>query len=265
MRKTALITGGAGGIGLELAKILCQHDHNVILVDFRADELQKSVALLSDSYPDMVVTGILQDLATQDAATRLFEKVKSMQWDVDVLINNAGFGIFGYFKNTDWERENRMLTLHVFTLTQLTKLFLTIMVKQGNGSILNVASVAAFQPSPLMAVYNASKAYILSFSEAIAQEVKGTGVQVSVLCPGLTRTEFQATVGGRPTFQSSKLMGASAEAVARKGFEAMMRGKTVIIPGLVNYLLANASRFVPRDFVAHQLKKAQLRNRNLKS
>ncbi len=262
-RETALVTGASGGIGLELAKLLAKDGFNLILVDIRARELAESRDILQGINPGIEIGTIQEDLSRAGAAADIHDTLSGRGIIVDVLVNNAGFGTFGNFSDTDWAREGRMLNLHVLTLTHMTKLFLTGMLSRGKGYILNVSSVAGFQPSPLMAVYNASKAYVLSFSEAIANELKGSGVSVTVLCPGLTRTGFQATVGvGKPEMTSSSWISSSPEEVAMIGYAAMKKGKTVAIPGFINYCLAHAHRFLPRNTVTGLVRKVQEKNRS---
>ncbi len=261
MKKTALITGAAGGIGLELAKLLGRDGYDLVLVD-KSEALLNAVPLLQNLYPAIRVEPILTDLTRHDVAQELFDQISGKGIEVEILINNAGFGNYGPFAQTDWAVESRMLQLHVLTLTHLTKLFLPGMLQRGKGRIMNVASVAAFQPSPFMAIYFASKAYVLHFSEAIANEVKGTGVTVTVLCPGTTKTGFQETVNaGMPEFREKSWVYTSAQAVAEYGYKAMMTGKTVAIHRFVNYLSANLSRFLPRNTVTQMVRRIQEKNR----
>lgn len=261
MNKTALITGAAGGIGLELAKLLAKDGYHLVLVD-KSEALLKVVPGLTQLSPGIQIKTILADLTRHNIAQELFDTLKSDSIDIEILINNAGFGNYGPFAETDWEVESRMLQLHVLTLTHMTKLFLREMLKRGSGRIMNVASVAAFQPSPFMAIYFASKAFVLHFSEAIANEVKGSGVTVTVLCPGTTKTGFQETVNaGMPEFREKSWVYTSAEAVAEYGYKAMMTGKTVAIHRFFNYLSANMSRFLPRDTVTQMVRRIQEKNR----
>ncbi len=261
-KRIALVTGASGGIGFELAKLLAKDNHDLILVDIREDQLLSSAAELKAMAENCQIFTIVQDLAKADAAQRLFDKVNKDGFRVDILVNNAGFGTFGLFSETDWERENNMLHVHVLTLSHLTKIFLPDMINNGWGKVMNVGSVAGFQPSPLMAVYNASKAYVLSFSEAIANELEGTGVTMTVLCPGLTKTGFQATVGvGKPELTSNSIISATAEEVAQIGYRAMIKGKVVCVPGKLNYILANLNRFLPRNTVTRMVRRVQERNR----
>src|SRR5262249_29390050 len=167
---------------------------------------------------------------------------------VDVLVNNAGYGLHGNFMGNDLKTELNMLQVNVVALTHLTKLYGREMVKRGRGKILNVASTAAFQPGPLMAVYYATKSYVLLFSEAIGNELKGTGVTVTTLCPGATETEFAKRANTQETrlFKGSVM---DAATVAKRGYDAMMRGRPVVIPGMLNKLLAQSVRFAPRRMV----------------
>lgn len=261
MNKTALITGAAGGIGLELAKLLAKDSYNLVLVD-KNEALLTVIPTLKQLAPTIQIKPILADLTRHNIAQELFDQLESEGIHIEILINNAGFGNYGAFSETDWEVESRMLQLHVITLTQMTKLFLREMLKQGSGRIMNVSSVAAFQPSPFMAIYFASKAFVLHFSEAIANEVKGSGVTVTVLCPGTTKTGFQETVNaGMPEFREKSWVYTSAEAVAAYGYKAMMKGKTVAIHRFFNYLSANMSRFLPRDTVTQMVRRIQEKNR----
>jgi short-subunit dehydrogenase len=248
MRNTALVTGASGGIGLELARIFAARKTNLVLVARNKKRLVEIADNLRSQYR-IQVYAIPLDLSTRDASLQLHEAVVGKGLTIHYLINNAGFGCFGQFLETSWDKEEAMLSLNVSTLTHLTKLFLPGMVKRGKGRILNVSSTAAFQPGPLMAVYYATKAYVLSFSEAIANELKGTGITVTVLCPGPTLSGFQkaAVMEDSRLVRGKKL--STAEAVAQYGYDAMMLGKTVAIHGGRNWILANASRVLPRSLV----------------
>ncbi|WP_318010802.1 SDR family NAD(P)-dependent oxidoreductase [Bacillus sp. RAR_GA_16] len=193
-------------------------------------------------------------LAKSGAAEELFNQVKGRQ--LDYLVNNAGVGLYGKFTETDMQTEMDMLYLNINSLTHLTKLVVKEMTARGKGRILNVASTAAFQPGPLMAVYYASKAYVLSFSEAIENELIGTGVTVSTLCPGPTRTDFS----NRANLQKSKLFDGGTMAsrdVAKAGYEGFRKGKSIIIPGTQNKLLAKSIRFMPRKIVTSVVRRMQ--------
>jgi short-subunit dehydrogenase len=260
MDNTALITGGANGIGLELARLMAKDSYNLVLVDQR-NELPDVKKDLLNINPGIEIKTIIKDLTDPDAAMKIYEELEKDKVIIDVLVNNAGFGHYGEFSETDWETELKMLKLHVINLTHMTKLFLKGMIERKKGKIMNVASMAAFQPSPLMSVYFASKAYILHFSEAIANEVKGTGVTVTVLCPGATKTGFQEIINaGMPDYADKGWVYTTPRAVAEYGYKAMNRGKVVAIHRFVNYLTANLIRFLPRNIVTNLTRKIQEKN-----
>jgi short-subunit dehydrogenase len=256
MKITTLITGASNGIGLEFAQINAIKGNNLILVARNWKKLQEIKADLESKY-DVNVAIISKDLSVKDAAQEVYNEVKLLQLRVDYLINNAGFGDFGFFTSTDWEKEQEMINLNITALTQLTKLFLKDMISRRNGKILNLASTAAFQPGPKMAVYFATKAYVLSFSEAIANEVKEFGITVTALCPGPTTSGFQsaAAMDDAKLFKDKKLP--TAKEVAEYGYNAMMKGKTVAIHGFMNTVLATSIRFLPRNLVVKIIRKLQ--------
>lgn len=259
---TALVTGGAGGIGLEIARQLAPSHAQIILVDRRPDALEEARAILEQESPTCKVIPLIADLAKPEEVEEMLRNPLFKEYTLDTLVNNAGFGLFGSFAQTDWNREDQMLQLHVNTLTRLTKFFLPAMIQRGTGKILNISSIAGFQPGPFMSIYYASKAYVLSFSEAIANEVKGTGVSVTVLCPGITPTGFQSLVAdGKPSMGSNKWLSISAEKVAQFGVEAMQKGKTIAIPGFINRILANLHRFLPRNTATQVMRLIQTTNR----
>ena len=256
--KTALVTGGASGLGYEFAKLLAKDSYHLILIDIDSDKLNETKTALESTYPTQVTT-LTKDLSIQNIAEEIVEEIG--ETPIDVLINNAGFGLFGTFAETDWHREAAMLNLHIITTTHLTKLLLKGMVQRGSGKILNMSSLAAFQPGPLMAIYYASKAYILSFSEAIANELKGTGVTVTVLCPGQTKTSFQEVVSEKTLENKISFNIASPEDVATYGYKAMMKGKVVVVPGTINKFLSKIPRVMPRNAAASIVRKIQEKNR----
>jgi len=257
-RKIALVTGAASGLGFEFSLLLAKDSYDLILIDINERKLESVKNKIQKRY-NSVVNIFVKDLSKLNIAKEIFEDFKGTP--VDVLINNAGFGLFGNFLNTDWYRESEMLNLHINTTTQLTKLFLKGMVGRDQGKILNISSLAAFQPGPLMAIYYASKAYILSFSEAIANELKGTGVSVTVLCPGQTRTSFQKVVSTTATRKKEVFNMACPIQVAKYGYSAMLKGKTVAIPGTFNKFVAILSRFIPRNMTTSIVRKIQEKNR----
>ena len=241
MKPTALITGPSSGIGLDLAHLFAENGHDVVLVARSEAKLRSLAAELSSKH-GVQATVIVADLTRPDAPREIFAAAPP----VDVLVNNAGFGLSGKFAETPMRTELDMIQVNVAALTHLTKLFLPQMLERKRGRILNVASTAAFQPGPLMAVYYATKAYVLSFSEAIAEELRGTGVTVTALCPGPTATGFQknANMGTEALLKLMKPV--SSMEVARAGYRGLMRGQRVVIPGLKNKLGVQSLRFSPR-------------------
>lgn len=258
INKTALITGGASGLGYEFAVLLAKDAYHLILIDINSDKLKETKKELEDHYPTQVTT-ITKDMSKQNSSSELFEEIK--ETPIDVLINNAGFGLYGHFHETNWEREASMLNLHIMATTHLTKLILKGMVERGSGKVLNMSSLAAFQPGPLMSIYYASKAYILSFSEAIANELKGTGVTVTVLCPGQTKTSFQEVVSEGTSENKIGFNIATPDEVAQYGYKAMLKGKSVAIPGTFNKFLSILPRIMPRNIATAIVRKIQEKNR----
>lgn len=256
MNKTALITGASNGIGLELARIHASKGGNLVLVARNKSKLDELKAEVEKQYPVSVYT-IGKDLSLPDSAREVYDETTKQNIQIDYLINNAGFGDFGMFYETDWNKELQMINLNITTLTQFTKLYLKDMVSRKNGKIMNVASTAAFQSGPTMAVYYATKAYVLSFSEAINNEVSDKGVSVTALCPGATESGFQAAASMEESnLVKGKKLPTSRE-VAEYGYSAMLKGKTVAIHGLMNYLMANSVRFTPRALVVKVTRKLQ--------
>jgi short-subunit dehydrogenase len=257
--KIALVTGAASGLGYELSLLLAADGYDLILVDIDKMNLNKAKVIIAKDYPSNIKL-IEKDLSTPNAAKELFDTIGKVP--IEVLINNAGFGVYGTFSKTDWERENDMLNLHIITTTHLTKLVLNGMLERGSGKILNMSSLAAFQPGPMMSLYYASKSYILSFSEAIANELIGTGVTVTALCPGQTDTSFQEVVseGNCPENKISFNMGCADE-VAKYGYRAMQKGTTVAVPGAFNKFLSKLPRFVSRKTATAVIRRIQDKNR----
>jgi short-subunit dehydrogenase len=254
-RETALITGASGGIGEEFAKLFAANGRDLVLVARNGAKLGRLGESLSAQHKVRVEI-LPMDLSLADSSNQVFGFLRSKEIDVDVLVNNAGFATFGPFVESLVEDELGQIQLNVTTLTHLTRLLLPGMFRRGRGRILNVASTAAFQPGPLMAVYYATKAYVLSFSEALANELKGSGVTVSCLCPGPTKTGFneRAKLGdGGLLSRKSVLMEASA--VARRGYDGMMKGKRLIIPGMLNKILAHSTRLGSRGLSARVVRR----------
>ena len=248
MNKTALITGASSGLGKEFARIHASKGDNLILIARSKDKLE-SLKLEFEKLYKVSVYVIVMDLSVQNAPKSVFDELKAKQIQVDYLVNNAGFGDFGLFAESNWEKQLEMINLNVTCLTYLTRLFLPAMIERKFGKILNIASTAAFQPGPTMSVYFATKAFVLSFSEAIANELQGTGVTVTALCPGATETGFKAAASLEESnlFKGSQI--ATSHEVAEFGYAKMMEGKTVAIHGLVNNLMAQSVRFAPRKVV----------------
>jgi short-subunit dehydrogenase len=244
---TALITGASNGIGYELAKLFARDHYNLVLVARSGDTLARVAAEFQPL--GVSVKTVPVDLASPPAAKFLFDQLQRDGVSIDVLINNAGFGAFGDFAQM---KENEILgqiNLNITALTELTRLFLPPMIARRSGRIMNVASTAGFQPGPLMAVYYATKAYVISFSEAIANEVQETGVTVTCFCPGATHTGFATRAGNDQSRLFKRLGAMSAEKVALDGYRAVMEGRTLAISGVQNWLVAQSTRFAPRKFV----------------
>ena len=246
--QTALITGASGGIGYELAKLFARDHYNLVLVARRADKLDQVAAELQSQFGISVRT-IALDLAAASAPTFLFDQLQRDEVAVDILVNNAGFGVFGEFASTTEEEILGQIHLNITALTDLTRLLLPAMLARRCGKIMNVASTAAFQPGPLMAVYYATKAYVLSFSQALANEVARSGVVVNCFCPGATDTDFQKRANLENSRLFKKFRPMTAEAVARDGYRGLMAGRTLVISGLRNWLVAESVRFAPRKLV----------------
>ncbi|WP_226677009.1 SDR family NAD(P)-dependent oxidoreductase [Rossellomorea aquimaris] len=258
MNKTVLITGASSGIGLNFSHKFAGSGHDVILVARSEGKLQTLSNVIENKYG--VKTYVFtSDLSKPDASKKLYEEIKAQGIQVDIMINNAGFGLFGEFEQTELSKELDMIQVNITALTELSKYFGKEMVKRKKGQILNVASTAAFQPGPLMAVYYATKAYVLSFSEALANEWAPHGVKVTALCPGATKTGFSdaAELQSSKLFQSGVM---SVEDVVEEGYKQMMTNtKTVIVPGMKNRILTQSIRFMPRKMVTSIVRKVQER------
>jgi short-subunit dehydrogenase len=244
---TVLITGASGGIGYELAKLFARDHHNLVLVARSGDKLTQVATELQTH--GVTVKTIALDLATSPAPQFLFDQLQREGVVIDILINNAGFGAFGDFAQMPEQEILGQLDLNITALTQLTRLFLPPMLQRHSGRIMNVASTAAFQPGPLMAVYYATKAYVLSFSEAIANELRGSGVSVTCFCPGATHTGFAKRAGTEKSRLFKQLGAMNAEKVALDGYRAVMEGRGVAISGAHNWIVAQSTRFAPRKMV----------------
>jgi short-subunit dehydrogenase len=243
---TALVTGASGGIGLEIARVLAP-DHDLVLVARSAAKLDVLASELGGARV------IAADLADPSAVGKIVAEIP----DVDVLVNNAGVGDFGPFAAADLDKTLAMIQLNIVSLTALTRRYLPGMLERGRGRVMNIASTASFQPGPLMAVYYATKSYVLSFSEAVAEETRGSGVTITALCPGPTASGFQAAADMElsPLVANRKLP--TAAEVARYGVQAMERGDVVAVPGLMNKMMATSVRFTPRPVLRRVVHKMQ--------
>ena len=243
--KTALITGASGGIGYELAKLFA-HDHcNLVLVARSGSKLAQLRDEMQRQF-GITAKAVTMDLASPSAPQQLFDQLQKDGIAIDALVNNAAYGKFGPFAEMPLEDVTGQIELNIVGLSTLTRLFLPGMIARKSGKILNIASTAGFQPGPLMAVYYASKAYVISFSEAIANELKGSGVSVTCLCPGPTNTGFQSRAGVENSRLFKQFGPMDAKTVARDGYRALMKGKTLTISGFKNLMLAESVRIAPR-------------------
>jgi short-subunit dehydrogenase len=253
--KTALITGASSGIGHELTQLFAHDGYKLVLVARNQKQLMQTAEELNEKY-GVSVKVISKDLSLASAPEEILTELEKESIEIDALVNNAGLAAYGLFSETDLGAELQIMQVNMGTLTHLTKLFLPGMLKKRRGKILNVASTAAFQPGPLMTVYYATKAYVLSFSQALAEELQGTGVNVTALCPGPTASGFQK----RAHMEDSKLFSGQimdAQTVARIGYRGLMTNKTIVIPGLRNKILVELVRFSPREMVPRVVRNMQ--------
>ncbi|RSD28453.1 SDR family NAD(P)-dependent oxidoreductase [Mesobacillus subterraneus] len=245
MKGTALITGATSGLGYEFVNMFAQDGFDLVVVARNQAKLED----IRSQYPHLNVTVITKDLSKPNAAKEVYEEVKAAGITINTLVNNAGFGLMGNFDDLDLHKQSEMIQLNITALTELTHYFLPDMKGNTTDSrILNVASTAAFQPGPMMAVYYATKAYVLSFSEALAEELAGTNVTVTTLCPGATKTNFASVAKVEKSKMFSGAM--SSHEVAKQGYQAAMAGKRVVITGSGNKAGAYAAKFLPRSLAA---------------
>lgn len=255
-RQTALVTGASSGIGLDLARVLAEDGHGLVLVARGEARLRELAGELAERH-GITAHVIVADLARPHAAVSIGDELKRRKIDIDILVNNAGFGLTGRFVETDLQKELDMIQVNVVALTELTKLLLIPMVARKRGRILNVASTAAFQPGPLMAVYYASKAYVLLFSEAIADELRDSGVTVTALCPGPTDTGFADVAQMTESRLFTMMRPMSSKRVALAGYRGMMAGRRIVIPGAKNKMLVQSLRVSPRRMITTVVRKFQ--------
>jgi uncharacterized protein len=241
---TALVTGASSGIGVELARIHARRGGDLVLVARRQDRLEVLKAELEQAHA-VAVHVMARDLSDPEAAGQIHDELAARGVRVDYLINNAGFGNGGFFHEQDWAKNEAMIMVNCVALAALTRVFVPDMVARGGGRILNVASMAAFLPGPLQAIYYATKAFVVSFSEAIGNELRRTGITVTALCPGPVDTEFIEQANLRKAKGFARTV--SAAGVAEIGYEAMLRGKPIIVPGIVNKIIVHfLLRITPR-------------------
>ncbi len=252
-----VVTGASGGIGYELCKLFARDGYPLLVAARSADKLKTFADELTAAH-GVPVAICAVDLGAPDGPNRLFEAAQGQSRPVEFLVNNAGFGGWGPFAEADLAGTLQMLQLNVVALTHLTRLFLPGMVQRNAGGVLNVASTAAFQPGPLMAVYYASKAYVLHFSEALSEELRKTNVRVCALCPGPTATGFESRAGlGESKLFSGSVM--DARSVAEAAYHGLMRGWRIVVPGLWNKFLVQSVRLFPRRLVARVVRRMQER------
>jgi hypothetical protein len=251
----ALVTGASSGIGLELARLLAGRKRNLYLVARSADRLNEAADELKGTF-GVDVRQVAVDLTLPDAIDRIADAVAADDAVIDFLVNNAGVGLLGRFHETRVDEQRDLIRLNVETLVGLTHRFIPQMIKRRTGAVLNVASMAAFTPGPLMASYYASKAFVLSFSESLAAELREYGITVTALCPGPVPTGFQSRAGF-PQAGKTSLPSISAQKVARIGLKGVESGKRVVIPGIMNKVLAAASRVVPRSLSGRAVYRVQ--------
>jgi short-subunit dehydrogenase len=243
--KTALITGASGGIGEELAYIHASNGGDLVLVARTRSKLMEIKNKLEENYK-IKVWIYEADLSLEESVQSLFNFTQHHQIKIDYLINNAGFGDYGYFHERDWKKQEEMINLNITALTHLCHLYSSEMIKNKFGKILNVASIASFQPGPLMSVYYASKAFVLSFSEALNNELNDFSITVTTLCPGPVKTGFQDAADLNESKLFSTLKPVSAKKVAKYGYDSMIKGRTVAIEGFLNKILVTSNRITPR-------------------
>ena len=243
-----LITGASGGIGHDLALLAAADGKNLVLVARSAEKLNRLAETIRKNHKSEVLV-LDFDLSTEEGVKKLLADISVKNIQIETLINNAGFGDFGDFSKADLGKNLEMIRLNISALTQLSHFALQGMTQAGKGKIMNVASTAAFMPGPGMAVYYASKAYVLSFSEALTRELKGSGITVTTLCPGPTDTDFAAAAGLGKSLMHRMLPPQTSMQVAKAGYKAMMQGKAIEIPGFMNKLSSMTPRFTPRSIV----------------
>ncbi len=251
-----LITGASSGIGYELARVFAKNHHSLILTARSLDKMNVLKKELEEKYA-VSVEVIAEDLSLPGSAQKLFDQIKVKNLEVDILVNNAGFGDHGPFLKAKAQKISEMIHLNITSLTELTKLFLPSMVRNKFGKIMNVASTASFQPGPMMTVYYATKAYVLFFSEGLCEELKGTGITVTALCPGPTISGFQEAAQVKNIALLNNLTLPTSQKVADYGYRAMQDGSAVAVHGLMNRVMSSTVGLFPRAMVRKLVLKLQ--------
>lgn len=248
MSKTVLVTGASSGIGLEFSRLFAREGYNLVMVSQNEDNLEEARMIVCNENSKIDILTIAKDLAKPSAPDEIFEYTEKKSIKIDILINNAGIQLYGNFHDKNMEETLNMMYLNMFALTKLTRLYVDGMIERGYGKILNLGSTGSFQPVPLNTVYCATKAFVLYFSEGIGEELRGTGVTVTALCPGATGTNFakRANIEDTKLF-SGKLLKPSN--VAQIGYKALMKNKPVLVVGLNNKIMTSSVRFTPRSVV----------------
>lgn len=255
--KTALITGASKGIGKEFSKIHAANGDNLVLISRSAEELRLLKLELEAQYNSIKIEIIVKDLSVISSAQEVYDEMKTKNIQIDYLINNAGIGDFGLFVDTPWNRYQQMIDLNVTTLSHMCHLFLSDMVLRKQGKVMNVSSTAAFLPGPMMAVYFATKSFVLHLSEALNNEVKESGVTVTAFCPGPTDTYFMEDSNMKISKLVRNKQLPSAYKVALSGYNAMIAGKEVKVFGFINKVIASSVSVLPRKWVVNITRKMQ--------
>jgi uncharacterized protein len=255
VKQTVLITGGSYGIGFELARVFAASGFDLILVARDEKKLLLAKKTLESNFPAITTSVVSMDLSHPKSAKALFDFTSKRKIRIDVLVNNAGFGIYGNFAQSDIEKQKEMVSLNVMTLMELTYFYLPEMIKRKDGKILNLGSIAGVTPVPTMAVYGATKAFVISFTRALNSELRGTGVSATALCPGGTATNFHKRAGIDVTKVKQSRM--DPKVVALEGYSGLMNRKSVVFPGIGNKIMAKLIAIAPHDFLTSTVGKMQ--------